>query len=177
MRRIISFLGSDKVVCRYYDNGYCRFETKCRFVHPKENCNQKKCQNSRCEKRHPKPCRFYEKKKCRFDAECKFKHEINENDENANQEAQELKEKLRNSDDIIENLKKELAMKDFVIAAKDDNIKKNEGHIRILLFENKDLKKCIENQNQSEIGGIKCKNCEKMFKTEVDLYCLFITLI
>ena len=74
----------------------------------------------------------------------------------------------RNSDDIIESLKKKIAMKDFVIAAKDDNIKKNEEQIRILLFENKDLKKRIENQNQSEIGGTKCKNCEQMFKTEVD---------
>ena len=114
MRKIISVIGSDKIVCRYFDNGYCRFEEKCKFLHPKEICNQQKCRNNRCDKRHPKPCRFFVKNKCKFGAKCKFKHD-NDQTNNVSPKSGELKIKLQIADDVNANPKKEIAMKDSVI--------------------------------------------------------------
>ena len=46
--------------CRYNNGGYCKYESKCRFIHP-ENCknhlNDKKCEDNNCPFRHHKMCK------------------------------------------------------------------------------------------------------------------------
>ena len=34
---------SDKMKCKHYNVGYCRFKEECKFFHPKEECETKGC--------------------------------------------------------------------------------------------------------------------------------------
>ena len=115
MTRKIVFLDSEKIVCKYFDNGYCRFGNECKFWHSEENCSEIKCGNIGCIKRHPKPCSYYKRKKCKFAEHCKFKHDSIENDE-----SEKMKIKLKDLEEANEKLRKELDMKDFVINAKNN---------------------------------------------------------
>ena len=38
MTRKIIIHNSEKIICKYSGNGYCRFQEVCKFMHPKENC-------------------------------------------------------------------------------------------------------------------------------------------
>ena len=42
-------------VCRYYKFGYCKFGEKCRNLHIEEKCENKQCDITNCDKRHPRP--------------------------------------------------------------------------------------------------------------------------
>ena len=45
---------SDLKKCLHYDKGYCKYQEKCKFIHPKEICFEKTCDKTSCRKRHPK---------------------------------------------------------------------------------------------------------------------------
>ena len=32
-------------VCKYFNFGYCKFKTDCKYTHPKVNCAQIECKN------------------------------------------------------------------------------------------------------------------------------------
>ena len=43
--------------CKYFNTGYCKYQDKCKSLHPKEECD-KKCKQNTCMKCHLKPCRY-----------------------------------------------------------------------------------------------------------------------
>ena len=51
-----------KKKCRYFNRGFCKYKTKCRFVHPQQICQQhtqdNKCEKRDCQDRHPKTCKW-----------------------------------------------------------------------------------------------------------------------
>src|SRR5437867_4219680 len=51
-------------VCRYYQQGYCKFGQHCKYMHdnPKQQTD--------------KICKYYEQGYCRLEKYCNFKHEI-----------------------------------------------------------------------------------------------------
>ena len=64
--------------CRYYNRGFCKYTTKCKFVHPTETCkvylSGKICDKSDCEFRHPKICKWLESKGgCKRET-CDYRH-------------------------------------------------------------------------------------------------------
>ena len=62
-----------RTLCKFFNSGYCKFRSECKFIHAKEICSKTKCKNKkRCFKRHPKNCRYGVKFKRM--AECLFKH-------------------------------------------------------------------------------------------------------
>ena len=131
MSRKIVIYNSEKTVCKYFDNDYCRYGNKCNFWHSEENCSKIKCENKRCIKRHPKPCSYFRRQKCRFAENCKFKHVNYENEEN-----KVLKNKLKDLEEANENLKKELELKN----AKKTTIEKNNEKIKNVVAENNSLR-------------------------------------
>ena len=166
MVRKIRINGSDKIICKHYDNGYCRFKEDCKFFHPKEVCETDQCDFNVCQKRHPKFCKFFRRKKCKFVDQCLFKHknvpmrhreEIGEN--------KEFKKKLEHLKETIKNLTKENKQKDSEIISKIRETKD-------LKDENKRLNETInnldkaKNENETEIF---CQICEKKFITKEDL--------
>ena len=67
---------SEKKICSYFDNGYCKLKKSCKFFHPESNCSDTKCLRKFCEMRHPKVCRYYKTQQgCIFKDRCLFKHD------------------------------------------------------------------------------------------------------
>ena len=66
--------------CKYFNSGYCKYQDRCKLLHPKEECDYK-CKIINCMKRHIKPCRY--ETNCRYKENCAYKHkkEINPNTE------------------------------------------------------------------------------------------------
>jgi hypothetical protein len=56
------FVKTGRKRCRYFNRGYCKFTTKCRFVHTKQVCKDHiqnmKCENKDCLDRHPRVCKW-----------------------------------------------------------------------------------------------------------------------
>ena len=65
--------------CRYYNHGYCKYKTKCRYKHPKDICKQhlqnQNCNNKECCDRHPVICKWFNNKVgCRRQDSCDYLH-------------------------------------------------------------------------------------------------------
>ena len=175
MRRKLKILNSDKIICSYHDNGYCRFKTECKFHHFEEICDKIECERSKCLKRHPKPCKYFRRNKCKFGDICLFNHKsvVQVQASLNNSEPGDLKAKLLKFEEIIASLKNEIDIRDAVIKEKDDNIKMKEEKIKNLTGEKKEL--ADENEalklklvKTTELSGIQCKSCDKIFTTEAD---------
>ena len=193
MPRKININGSEKIICKYFDNGYCRFKEICKFKHPKENCKEKTCEDYKCPKRHPKTCKYFRRKKCKFAEKCLFKHDKNSEAKDvakeslSNLENKELNNEIEKLKSTIENLTKEIELKDFILSAKESLINKLEEKLKISEDEIKKVKSSNANlraelkDRDEEIVSIKnelkvkeinqttCKDCGKMFETYGEL--------
>ena len=78
--------------CRYYDRGFCKYNKKCRFLHPEGICQDYletlKCGGKECFQRHPKLCRWDQGKGgCKRGEDCLYLHKeerLNINVDNVN---------------------------------------------------------------------------------------------
>ena len=83
-------------LCLFNKYGFCKYGNKCKKKHVNLVCENEKCENVTCEKRHPKTCHFYTQYgRCKFMNYCQYKHI-----------------KPRNIFDEIDELKKEMAVFD-----------------------------------------------------------------
>ena len=96
-------------------------------------------------------------------------HDNDQNTNNVSPESVELKLKLQIADDVIANLKKEIAMKDFVSNARDDIIKKSDDKIRMLIDENKDLKTKLETKIQLQLAVLSVKVATNHFRLKLNV--------
>ena len=65
--------------CRYFDRGYCKYNKKCRFVHPKGICKDYlksyKCERKECGDGHPKTCKCERNSGgCNRSVDCQYLH-------------------------------------------------------------------------------------------------------
>ena len=64
--------------CRYYDKGFCKYKSKCRYFHPNQICEEYgrtgNCQGHDCKERHPERCRQWSSGKCKRNNNCDFLH-------------------------------------------------------------------------------------------------------
>ena len=77
MEEVISDKNENKLICGYYDKGYCMYKDKCKYVHPKEVCQKSFCKGKKCFRRHPKSCRY--KQHCRRGSNCLYMHAVARN--------------------------------------------------------------------------------------------------
>ena len=66
--------------CKYKNRGFCKYRTKCRFVHPDKICEiyleEGTCDQRECSYRHPKLCKWVESKGgCWRKDECDYSHD------------------------------------------------------------------------------------------------------
>jgi seryl-tRNA synthetase len=111
-------------------------------LHLKDDCEVKYCKDSRCTRRHPKFCKFCI---CKFGETCLFKHDLEVNEDSL---IKTENRELTNKDDAlktdIENLKKEIEIKNATLAKKD-------VEMRNLVNENKNLKEEIKELERKNI--------------------------
>ena len=89
-------LNMGKRKCRYFNKGYCKYNQKCRFVHPSGICTDyienKKCEKEECSSRHPKQCKWDLKSRgCKRGIECAYLHTATESPKCQNSERSEFK--------------------------------------------------------------------------------------
>ena len=65
--------------CRYYNRGYCKYKSKCRYNHPKDVCKEylenKNCEKHDCCDRHPRHCKWHGSEVgCNRQVECEYLH-------------------------------------------------------------------------------------------------------
>ena len=62
-------------ICKFNQNRFCKYLSHCRNQHVNENCQEIKCENKSCPKRHPKTCKFFQLyNRCKFGEYCAFAH-------------------------------------------------------------------------------------------------------
>ena len=124
-------------LCRFHNQGYCKFEEKGNFKHVQIICQDgQHCCKKQCQNRHTKPCRFhFLKQKCKFKDKCLFSHTGMKEEEQLKQIKEEIdaiKKKNTELDNDIEALRQK--NKDL----EDENSKMKD--------ENKNLKKSVDNK-------------------------------
>ena len=105
-------------ICKQNQFGYCKFKDLCKRKHVIEICEIDSCDQSECEKRHPKICIYFKRyKMCKFGKFCKYKHATFESDfeKNLKKEFCDLKNRMEalertviEKNDKIEKLSSEL---------------------------------------------------------------------
>ena len=63
----------EKEKCCYFNSGYCKYKSKCKYLHPKEECSQN-CKLKSCMKLHVKQCKFGIN--CKRIKTCAYKHTL-----------------------------------------------------------------------------------------------------
>ena len=133
-------------VCLYDKFSYCQNGVRCRRVHLKETCLIRECDYRKCNKRHPRPCRFLMLNGfCRFGSSCRYSHRLPKNVEDQNEKIKAIEEEIK-----IQN-----------------------GKIKVAENKNITLEKMVENQNftirklQLELSSQYEKEIE-YFKKEIE---------
>ena len=76
--RIDEVVKTGRKRCRYFNRGFCKFTTKCRFVHTKQVCKDHiknmKCENKDCLDRHPKVCKWLSSVSGCTRTDCEYLH-------------------------------------------------------------------------------------------------------
>ena len=136
----------NREVCLFDKFSYCKNGVRCRRVHLKETCLSRECDYRKCNKRHPRPCRFLMLNGfCRFGSSCRYSHRLPKNVEDQNEK----------------------------IKAIEEEIKVQNGKIKVAENKNVTLEKMVENQNltirklQLELSSQYEKEIE-YFKKEIE---------
>ena len=106
-------------VCSYFKFGYCKHREYCRKQHVKDTCENKECDISNCNLRHPKICKFYrDYNYCKFDP-CMFRHVEKEDNSQIKMLKMKTEAILKNISDIeisIQNLDNKILKSEEIIA-------------------------------------------------------------
>ena len=99
-------------MCRYYKFGYRKFADKCRNLDVEEKFENKQCDITKCDNRHPRPCNFYrDYGRCKYLDFCKYEHvhqEINKLTEKFECRLDKIEKIIDEKDSVIRNLKIEI---------------------------------------------------------------------
>ena len=71
-----------KTVCKYHQEGYCKFGQFCHKRHVVEACKDLHCEKDVFIKRHPAKCKYFMLNEfCKVNTECAYEHVTNNNKE------------------------------------------------------------------------------------------------
>ena len=146
-----------KMKCYSNNGGCCKYKKFCKDEHPSKRCQERNCQSTKCEKRHPKPCRnYFLRRFCRFGSDCSFSHDydcevcdnrrfiIEKQETKVSNTIKDLKSKLKTCEAENKELKREIKeMKNEKSVLREENDTKSKK-ISELKAENKELKREIK---------------------------------
>ena len=132
-----------KGTCKYQNRGYCRNRERCRYDHPKEDCDvfmlNRVCRIQLCHLRHRRTCKYWKTEKCCFRGSfCQYfyldtdkyepkKTQTEQNVSDENEDQQEIKLlKIQIEKLIIENENKEYRIKNIEKDYEDNSVSVDE---------------------------------------------------
>ena len=120
-------MATAEIVCKFYQTGFCKFQTHCKNVHNHDICPSNHCSNNACMLRHPRVCKYFLNfGRCKFGSSCAYLHK-NQNTLHAQQileiqnQIQSLEVKIKKLEDLEMKLF-ELEGKAIEKAASDENV-------------------------------------------------------
>ena len=161
------------IKCRYYDRGFCKSKSECGFFHSEKICNkilsnEKFLEPKVCLQRHPKDCKHWmgDTRGCLRENECKYIHDSNKKGQKIKQNKSYTKntndeEIVNDTSDRIDEKKDKFRIDSLTkeVEAKEEELKKKEDKISVLLSEKETL---IEENNR-------IKRCAKNMDLEIKL--------
>ena len=131
-------------VCIFFKHGYCKYKSKCKMNHVKEECKNENCSSENCTKRHPKPCFYWMRfGNCKLGSNCAYKHGKSKEFEILEMKMNDVLEKSKEKDELIKDL-----VKDVKELIKKNNEK--EDLIKELVKEVKELKIAVSQMEDSD---------------------------
>ena len=158
MEKDSSLTNKNLFQCYYNNVGYCKYREQWRYQHFNDSCQKSVCLDKTCKFRHPKTCKHGDACKFFMKKCCAFSHRKDDR----------LIGDLENE---IINLKTEIRDLTEGNKQKEEKLNKipaeNSERINILIKENDDMTKYIEETKKSNAEEIKLKDTEiKMFKEQ-----------
>ena len=92
--------------CVHNQNGFCKYNNNCRYLHVNELCSNSNRSSKGCKLRHPRPCRYFNAfGACKFGHNCSYQHltPIRDEIQLIKQEIFSLKTQLDNLAKCLEN--------------------------------------------------------------------------
>ena len=63
------------IVCKHFQNGFCKFGDSCRRQHISDKCLKPSCKTKTCSKRNPRVCKYLKNHNtCKFGEHCAYEH-------------------------------------------------------------------------------------------------------
>ena len=92
-------------ICMFYKYGYCKFKTNCKNKHVTQVCDDEKCSQTKCHKRHPRMCRFFFNfGTCKLGNLCAYKHDKNNEFEKLEKKMNDVLKRSMEKDNLIKDL-------------------------------------------------------------------------
>ena len=131
-------------VCLFFKYGYCKFKSNCKNKHVTQVCDDEKCVEKKCPKRHPRNCKYMTAfGSCKLGTACAYAHgKKNENDK-LEQKLDQLIEIAKKKDDDIDKLIKMNNEKDKIIDTLLKKIKEKDDVVKHLVDDMKIIKEKV----------------------------------
>ena len=131
-------------VCLFFKYGYCKFKSNCKNKHVTQVCDDEKCVQKKCPKRHPRNCKYMTAfGSCKLGTACAYAHgKKNENDK-LEQKLDQLIEIAKKKDDDIDKLIKMNNEKDKIIDTLLKKIKEKDDVVKNLVDDMKIIKEKV----------------------------------
>ena len=112
-------------ICMFYKYGYCKFKTNCKNKHVTQVCDDEKCSQTKCHKRHPRMCRFFFNfGTCKLGNLCAYKHDKNNEFEKLEKKMNDVLKRSMENDNLIKDLVQDVKKLIQKNEEKDDIIQK-----------------------------------------------------
>jgi hypothetical protein len=155
-------------ICKFYQNGYCKFNQHCRNKHEDKVCEKlNDCRDKSCQERHPKLCRSYSKyKTCRHKEKCAYLHREDTNPQSTIIEA--ITMLLMKHEQDIKYLVEEVKALRLSLRKAEEASQQGDKDVKAL--EKTKFKKDLEKDEASEAEEMfKCEKCSYRCRKEITL--------
>ena len=177
-----------ETVCKFYQSGYCKFQTHCRKSHVHNICQNHQCADRTCVLRHPRVCKYFSNLgSCKFNSACAYLHTSDLHKEEISRlkaEIQKLEDKINSIDvklsalrDVdktnVENMNEETVQS--ARGSTQDRLSELETNFYILMNAVDDVERSTKvlNHNfailEEELKKPKCSMCDENFPSKSTL--------
>ena len=131
-------------VCLFFKFGYCKFKSNCKNKHVTQVCDDEKCVQKKCPKRHPRNCKYDTTfGSCKLGTACAYAHGKKNENNKLEQKLDQLIEITKKKDDEIDKLIKMNNDKDKIIDTLLKKIKEKDEVVEQLVEDMKLVKEKV----------------------------------
>ena len=121
-------------VCQFFKYGYCKFKMSYKKKHVTQFCDDEKCIQKSCPKRHPRMCKYVSNfEGCKLETACAYSHETKIENSKLEKKIDELINIITKNDSHIDELIKSNKEKDKIIKTLMEKNKEKDNLVKQLV--------------------------------------------